>query len=278
MLVWLNGALVDEREARISPFDHGLLVGDGAFETIRVYNGVPFAMTRHLERLETSAAALGIVIPARQTLREASGAVLRANGLAEARVRITVTAGRAPLGSARGPGPPTVVVAASTLDPVEPTIAVAIPPWPRSERSALAGVKSISYAENVVALAWAHERGAGEAIFANLAGNLCEGTGTNVFLVEDGRLLTPPLTAGCLAGVTRALVLEIAPRLGIDTTEQDRQAAALSGAQEAFLTGTTREVQPISSVDGHELGSAPGPLTERIAVAFGELVATDPDP
>ncbi len=159
-----------------------------------------------------------------------------------------------------------------------PTIDVAIAPWPRSERSALAGIKSISYAENVKALAWAHDHGAGEAVFANLAGDLCEGTGTNLFLVRAGRVLTPPLSAGCLSGVTRGLVLELCARLGMPAAEEPLPSSALPLAEEAFLTSTTREVQPISRVDDTKLPSAPGPVTDRLAAAFSRLVDEDPDP
>jgi branched-chain amino acid aminotransferase len=150
---------------------------------------------------------------------------------------------------------------------------VAVVPWPRNERSPLAGLKTTSYGENVVALAYAREHGAGEAIFGNLAGNLCEGTGTNVFLVHDGELVTPPLSAGCLAGVTRALVIQ-----EVDVVQRDVVLSALGDADEAFLTSTTREIQPISAVDGRALPNAPGPVTEAAAKAFAALVGRDLDP
>ena len=151
-------------------------------------------------------------------------------------------------------------------------------PWPRNERGATAGLKTISYAENVRALAHAHERGAGEAIFANTRGDLCEATGSNVFLVEAGTLVTPPESAGCLLGVTRALVLELAEQLGIDAMEADRPVDAVATADEAFLSSTTREVQAIAHVDGTALPVAPGVVTERLAEAFVALVALDQDP
>jgi branched-chain amino acid aminotransferase len=171
-----------------------------------------------------------------------------------------------------------VVVAASPLTPWPPTADVVTVPWPRNERGATAGLKTISYAENVRALAYAHERGAGEAIFANTRGELCEATGSNVFLVEDGGLVTPPEDAGCLLGVTRALVLELAEKLGIDAMETDRPVDAIATADEAFLSSTTREVQAIAHVDGTALPLAPGPVTERLAEAFVALVALDIDP
>ena len=163
-------------------------------------------------------------------------------------------------------------MAAAPQVPWPDTSAVAIVPWPRNERGALAGLKTTSYGENVVALAWATERGAGEAVFPNLAGNLCEGTGSNVFLSVGGRLLTPPLSSGCLAGVTRALVIELT-----GAAEEDVPVGVLQDADEAFLTSTTREVQPIALVDGVAL-PAPGPLTRAAAESFSALVARDMDP
>ncbi|MBW3547080.1 MAG: aminotransferase class IV [Actinobacteria bacterium] len=271
--VWVNGRLLPADQAAVSAFDHGVVVGDGVFETMRVYRGTPFALRRHLDRLGHSAAGLGLALPGRSTLEGALAEVLAASGLAEARLRLTVTAGPAPLGSGRGPGPPTVIAAVAPLDPVPPTADVAVVPWPRNERAAVAGLKTTSYAENVVALARAAAAGAGEAVFANTRGELCEGTGTNVVVGVGGRLLTPPLSSGCLAGVTRALVLE---RCGVD--EHVLPLSALAGADEAFLTSTTREVQPIATVDGHPLPLAPGPLTAAAQAVFAHLVAADLDP
>ncbi len=156
----------------------------------------------------------------------------------------------------------------------EPVVTV---PWPRNERGATAGLKTISYAENVRALAYAHEHDATEAIFLNTRGELCEATGSNVFVVVDGTVLTPPGDAGCLLGVTRALVLELCDELGIAAAEQVLAADALATGDEAFLTSSTREVQAISAVDGVAL-PAPGPMTRRLAAAFTELVARSPDP
>jgi branched-chain amino acid aminotransferase len=271
--VWVNGTLVDGDAPAVSAFDHGLLTGDGVFETIKTYAGKPFALTRHYARLQHSGRGLGLPIPDRTVVGEAIDAVVAANGVTEGRVRVTVTGGPAPLGSERGPTGPTVIVAAAPQPEWPPTTAVVVVPWPRNERSPLAGLKTTSYGDNVVALAYAKERGAGEAIFGNLAGNLCEGTGSNVFLVVDGELVTPPLSSGCLAGVTRAVLLEVA-----DVVERDVPLAQLTEAQEAFITSTTRELQPISSVDGRELPTAPGPITAAAAEAFSALVARDMDP
>ena len=273
-VVWLNGGLVDSDQARISPFDHGLLTGDGVFETLRVVGGTPFAARRHLDRLARSAAGLGLDCPPPDVVRQAMAEVVRANDLGEARLRVTVTGGPSALGSDRADVEPTVIVAGGALPDWPATADVATAPWPRNERSALAGLKTVSYGENVVALAHARRQGAIEAVFANLAGNLCEGTATNVFVGVGGRLRTPPLSAGCLAGVTRELLLEV-----VDAVEEDLPIAALAAADEAFLTSSTRDVQPVRAVDGRLLPVAPGPLTAAAADAFRRILASsDLDP
>ena len=277
-VVWISGALLPVSDARVSPFDHGLLVGDGVFETVRVYDGAPFAMTRHLARLVRSATGLGLTTPDDGALRDAVAAVLSANDLREARVRITITGGIAPLGSERGDAPPTVVVAASAVRPWSPSATVAVVPWTRNERSAVAGLKTISYAENVRALAHAKEHGADEAIFANTRDELCEATGSNLFVVHNGVVRTPPESSGCLLGVTRALVIESCAHLGLAIEEVALPIGALADADEAFLTSTVREVQPIAAVDGRALPVAPGPVTSTLAEAFTALVARDLDP
>jgi branched-chain amino acid aminotransferase len=278
MIVWLNGALMPLDQAAISPLDHGLVVGDGVFETIRVYRGEPFAWTRHAKRLHTSANGIGLTAPDADDLRKAADAVLAANELTEARLRITVTGGPAPPGSRRAPVPPTVVLVAFALEPTSETASVMVVPWTRNEGGALTGLKTISYAENVRALAYVEARGAHEAIFANTKGNLCEATGSNVFLVLDGTCCTPPLSAGCLNGVTRQLLLEIAPTAGVLIEERDVPVEALRNADEAFVTSTVRELQPIASVDGVALASAPGPITEQLAAAFTDLTTREVDP
>jgi branched-chain amino acid aminotransferase len=261
--VWIDGELVDEADARVSPFDHGLLTGDGVFETLRIYRGVPFAMRRHLERLAHSASGLGLRLP-EVDLREAMEAVAAANGVTDGRLRLTVTGGVAPLGSDRGDVVPTVIAAVGPLPAWPPSTEVVVVPWPRNEHSPLAGLKTTSYAENVIALDYAHARGAGEALFLNTAGNLCEGTGSNVFLVLGGELVTPPLSAGCLAGITRALVMEVT-----GAVERDLPPAALEEATEVFITSSTREIQPVGEA---------GPVTRDAAAAFRDLVARDLDP
>ena len=274
MAVWLNGKLVADDDAVISVFDHGLVTGDGVFETVKVAGGVPFALTRHLDRLAASAAGLGLEAPPASVLAAGARAVIGAAPRHElARLRITVTGGISPLGSERGTAGPTAVIALAAQRPPDSSADVVMVPWRRNEHGATAGLKTTSYAENVRALAYGHERGGGEAVFANTAGRLCEGTGTNVFVVTGGRLVTPPLSSGCLAGITRALVIE-----WCGAAEQDLPAGALAGADEAFLTGTTRDVQPIRAVDGTELAAAPGPVTRQVAGTFARRAAESADP
>lgn len=274
MVIFLNGALLDESQARIPVFDHGLTVGDGVFETVKVTGGEPFALRRHLDRLGLSASRLGLPAPDLAALSDGAYALLEASGRPDtARMRITVTGGNSPLGSQRGNEPLTTVIALAKLNDWGGPGDVVTVPWTRNERGALTGIKTTSYAENVRALAYAAERGASEAIFANTQGNLCEGTGSNVFLVIDGELVTPPLSSGCLAGITRALILE-----WFGGREQDVPIGALAAADEAFLTSTTRDVQPVKAVDGMQLAGAPGPVTRKAAQVFASRAALTPDP
>jgi branched-chain amino acid aminotransferase len=277
MKVWVDGAVVEADQARVSVFDHGLTVGDGVFETAKVVDGVPFALTRHLDRLASSARGLGLTAPEDGVLRDAVAAALGANADAVAagplRLRITLTGGTSPLGSDRGQAGPTLVVALAPLTAWAPTAKVVVVPWTRNERAATAGLKTTSYADNVVALAHAKAHGGSEAVLANTAGMLCEGTGSNVFVVLDGQLVTPPLTSGCLAGVTRALVLE-----WTGAVERDVPLGALLEADEVFLTSSTRDVQAVHAVGDDAYPDAPGPLTRQTAATFAERAAADVDP
>jgi branched-chain amino acid aminotransferase len=258
--VWLDGELLDPSEARIPYDDHGITVGDGAFETVKVTAGRPFHLEAHLDRLDRSLRLRPIE---RRVLEEASAAVCDSFG-GNGFLRITVTAGRGPLGSPRDDVDPTVIVAIRPGEVrLEPT-PVVVAPFTRNERGALTGVKSTSYAENVVALDLAVAAGASEAIFANTQGLLCEGTGSNVVVEVDGALVTPTLSSGCLAGITRALLLDVVDHI----EERDLPIEALASAREAFLISTGREVQPISHVDGVPLPEAPGPLTARARAAW----------
>jgi len=273
MRAWLNGRMLDDAgEAALSVLDHGLTVGDGVFETVKAVDGQPFALTRHLNRLATSAQGLGLPAPDEARVREAVATVLDGISSETGRVRITVTGGPGPLGSERGDVEPTLLVMATGEYRWEETTAIATVPWPRNERGALTGLKTTSYAENVVALAYAKRAGASEAIFANTQGLLCEGTGSNIFYVIDGALVTPTLESGCLAGVTRTLVLD-----WCGASEQDAPMDVLLRADEIFLASTTRDVQPVRRCDERDI-VAPGPVTAKAQQIWAERSAADLDP
>lgn len=280
MRVWIagagygRGAVLEEGEARIPVVDHGITVGDGVFETVRAQNGRPFALTRHLKRLARSARGLGMDEPDLELVAEGVAQAIAANPeLTDARVRITVTDGPGPLGSDRGTGEQTVIVALGPFPGVAPVTDVSLAPWPRNEFGALAGLKTTSYADNVRALAYARERGGSEAIFRNISGNLCEGTGSNIFVVLDGKLLTPPLSAGPLAGITRELVLE-----WFGGEEEDVPMERLPEISEAFLTSTGRDVQPVLNIDDQRVSAEAGPVTAKAMAVFAERAAAHIDP
>lgn len=257
-VIWTEGRLVAPDEAALSAVDHGITVGDGVFETCAVLDGHAFALTRHLARLGRSASGMGMAAPDLQRVRDGVDAVLAAAPDA-GRLRITVTDGVGPLASGRSDGPQTVIVAA-TGSTVLPTGRAARSPWTRNEHSAVAGLKTTSYAENVVALADAIKKGADESVFANTQGDLCEGTGSNVFLELGGELVTPPLSSGCLAGITRELLLEWGAEEGLPVREaKDGELPfsvldqVASGEARMLLTGSVRNVQPTVWLDGVDL-------------------------
>jgi branched-chain amino acid aminotransferase len=274
--LWINGRLCRLSEAVISPFDHGLMVGDGVFETLVARNGRAFASREHWDRLVRSCELMGLEPMSWEEFDGAMRAVLEANAMQEGRIRVTLTSGEGPLGSARGKGQQTVLVAVSAPAKWSPSERVVVVPWTRNENGALAGVKSVSYAENVMALAYAKARGCGEALLANTRGELCEGTGSNVFVVVNGQLKTPPLSSGCLAGVTRLLVMQACADAGIACTEEAMPVTVLKQCDEAFLSSTTRDVHPIGEVDGRTLPT--GPVTEAVREAFAKLVRRHASP
>ena len=278
-MIWLGdrefGSLVPADEALVSVLDHGFTVADGVFETLKVAHGRPFALTRHMRRLARSAAALDLQAPDEGVVRDAVGEVIFANAPITGslgRLRITYTAGEAPLGSDRGDAAPTLVVAmAKSLAWPEATTCSTVP-WVRNERSPITGVKSTSYAENVVALRYAHHRGASEALLANTQDELCEGTGTNVFVVIEGRVLTPPISSGCLAGITRELVID-----WFGAVEETVPYGALHIADEVFLTSSTRDVHPVIRID-ERTWDEPGPISSRLREEFIAKSAVNDDP
>jgi branched-chain amino acid aminotransferase len=271
--VWLNGALLEEEEACISPADHGFLLGDGVFETLRCYAGSPFALREHLERLHAGARILGIAAPSLDDLEHGAATLIATGGLSDARLRITVTSGAGPPGLRRGEGIPTVLMTAAPFGGWPATASAVVAPWAHDEKSPLAGVKTTSRAESVMALIHARAHGADEALFLNSAANVCEATTANLFLVQEGRVETPPLSAGCLPGITREHVLRLCADLGVEAAESDLASEALYRADEVFLTSSTREVQPLVRVSGEPIGAGtPGPLTLRLGEAFSQMV------
>lgn len=285
VVIWSDGALREPTDPLVTGVDHGLTVGDGVFETCAVYDGQAFALSRHLRRLRRSALGLGLGEPDDAEVRTAVQAVLDAAGPDAGRLRITLTGGPGPLGSHRfAPDEQrqTLVVLAGPATRAEVSRVVRVP-WVRNERSAVAGLKTTSYAENVVALAEAYRQGADEAVLANTVGELCEGTGSNVFVERDGELLTPPLSSGCLAGITRELLLEWGAQDGLPVREAEPGELpytvlddVASGRAQLLLSGSIRNVSPTVRLD--DVDVVPGPLSLQAQRLFQEHVGRDLDP
>jgi branched-chain amino acid aminotransferase len=275
--VWVNGEMVDPGAPSIAALDHGVTVGDGVFETCKVVEGVPFALKRHARRLDRSMAGLGLPAADHRVIDAGIKSVLAGEPIAYGRLRYTVTAGAGPLGSDRHDSSLTYIVTAGPQRPNPETAKLVVVPWTRNERGATSGLKTTSYAENVVALAYAQEHAAVEAIFANTAGNLCECTGSNVFVVVDGEILTPDLASGPLAGVTRELVIEWCLSEGLTVRTEPLPMSILEQADEVFITSSTKDVLAVHAVDDR-LVAAPGPLTARAAEIFARLSIERLDP
>lgn len=278
MKAWIGdgctGSLVGPEGAVVSIMDHGFTVGDGVFETMKVTKEGAFAMTRHLDRLVASSKAMGAALPDVVHVREACEAVIAANRseLGElARLRITWTSGSAPLGSDRVDADPTLVIATMAQKPWPATTSAISIPHIRNPRSLIAGVKTTSYGENVVALMKAHQAGASEAIIGTTDDRLCEGTGSNVVIVRDGIAMTPSLDSGCLAGITRALAVE-----WLDIVEQDIAFNDLAKADEVLILSSTRDIHPVTMLDGRDV--AAGPVGRELSEAFRARAAQVIDP
>jgi branched-chain amino acid aminotransferase len=274
---WVNGEQVDPAAPSIAALDHGMTVGDGVFETCKIVDGVPFALTRHAKRLDRSMAGLGLPVADHGVIDAGIKSVLAGEPIAFGRLRYTVTGGAGPLGSDRRSSPLTYIVTAGPQDPNPDTAKLVVVPWTRNERGATAGLKTTSYAENVVALAYAKERGGVEALFANTVGNLCECTGSNVFVVLDGEILTPDLASGPLAGVTRELVIAWCRGEGLTVRAEPLPMSMLERASEVFITSSTKDVLPVHAIDDR-LIAAPGPVTARAAAIFARLCTERLDP
>src|SRR5665811_71438 len=275
--VWVNGQQVDPTAPSIAALDHGVTVGDGVFETCKVVDGVPFALNRHAKRLDRSMAGLGLPPADHGVIKAGIKSVLAGEQIPFGRLRYTVTGGAGPLGSERRDSPLTYIVTAGPQGPNPDTAKLVVVPWTRNERGATAGLKTTSYAENVVALAYAKERGGAEALFGNSVGNLCEGTGSNVFVVVDGQIVTPDLASGPLAGVTRELVIEWCREEGLTVRSEPLPMFILTLAEEVFITSTVKDVMAVHAVDDRQL-PAPGPVTAQVVEIFTRLSREHLDP
>jgi branched-chain amino acid aminotransferase len=280
LTIYLDGKFVPEADAKVSVFDHGLLYGDGIFEGIRFYNGRVFRLEEHLERLWDSARSICLEIPmGRGEMTEALLETIRRNDLREGYIRLIVTRGVGNLGL--NPAQckrPSVIIIATTIalypkEVCEKGLTVVTCATRRTGAAALnPAVKSLNYLNNVMARIEANLAGADEALMLNDAGNVAECTADNVFIIKRGQIFTPPISAGALRGITRAVVFDIAAELGIKITETDVTRHDVFVADECFLTGTAAEVIPVVKADGRPIGSGkPGSITTRIIGRFREM-------
>lgn len=246
---WINDELVPIVDATVSVLDHGFTVADGVFETLLVTNGNVFALDRHLARLARSAAGLGISAPDSVAITNGVSQVLSNNPHVDfGRLRITITSGSGPLGSDRTASAPTLVISLAEQAAWPATTKVLLVPWSRNENSPLAGLKTTSYAENVYALDAAKSQGFSEAIYCDTLGRLCEGTGSNIFLVKDEQIFTPSEASGLLRGITRDIVIEWAHEAGFVVVERDVDPSELWDADEVFITSSTRDIHPVAEL------------------------------
>jgi len=285
LLVYIDGKFYPKSEAKISVYDHGLLYGDGVFEGIRAYDGVVFKLKEHIDRLYRSAHPILLKIPlTKEELTEAVLESLRKNNLRDAYIRLVVTRGVGDLGlDPRKCPKATVIIITEPLlqlhsaDKMERGISTVIT-WVRrnSVDAASHEMKSLNYLNSILGKIEANYIGADEAICLDKSGYVVEGVGENLFIVRDGKLLTPPLSSGALEGITRAFIIELAKKLGIEVIERNITPTELFIAEEAFFTGTAAEVAPIREVNGRQIGEGkPGPITLKICKEF-ERARRDP--
>jgi len=284
--VYIDGKFYPKSEAKISVYDHGLLYGDGVFEGIRAYNGIVFHLKEHIDRLYRSAHPIFLEIPlTKAELTEALLETLRKNNLKDAYIRLVVTRGVGDLGldPRRCPKPTVIIITEPTLvlhspEKLEKGISTVIT-WVRrnSVDAATHELKSLNYLNSILGKIEANNSGVDEAICLDKAGFVCEGVGENIFIVRDGKLLTPPLSSGALDGITRAFVINLAEKMGIEVIERNITPNELFTADEAFFTGTAAEVAPIHDVNGRVIGAGKqGPVTKRIMQKFMDAL-TDPN-
>jgi len=280
MKIYIDGQLYEKEDAKISVFDHGLLYGDGVFEGIRFYDRRVFRLEEHIDRLFDSAQAICLKIPlTREEVIRATIDTIKANELNDGYVRLVVTRGSGDLGLDPSHCPKaTVIIIASkiTLYPqemYENGLGVVTCATRRIPHGALSPmVKSLNYLNNVLAKIEAANAGAGEGLMLNEHGYVAECTGDNIFIVKRGKIYTPPISSGALAGVTRAVVFEMAREAGIEISEPDMTRYDIFTADECFLTGTAAELIPVVSLDRRTIGDGkPGPVTKRLMTRFHEL-------
>lgn len=278
--VIIDGKLLSLDEARVSVLDRGLHYGEGIFDTMRAYNGVVFRARQHLDRLRSSAELLGLELAhSDEELARLVQSLLEANRLGDAYVRVTVTSGDGGFGMEPSrKATPRVIVVALPLHATPPEyyvkgVRAVISSARRNETSPLSRIKSLNFLDNLLARRVARAAGVEEALFLNVRGNVAEAASSNVFLVLGGELVTPDPSSGLLPGITRAVVLELAARLGLSVEERAVSLAELRDADEAFLTNSVVELLPLVSVEGGPIGKGkPGPVTLQLHAAYRSLV------
>jgi branched-chain amino acid aminotransferase len=284
MKIYLNGSLVDEADAKVSVFDHGLLYGDGVFEGIRLYGGNVFRLDEHLERFENSAKAILLDMPlSRAQWSDAICETCRANGLTDGYIRAVVTRGIGDLGLAPWLcAKPSYFVIASKIslypkEYYENGLAIVTVATRRIGPAEIPStIKSLNYLNNILAKIEARQAGALEAIMLNELGHVAEATADNVFIVHKGVILTPSASQGALKGVTRSTIIDVATDLGIPEREATLTRYDLWCADECFLTGSGAEVIPVVKLDGRVIGTGrPGPVTQRLMAEFRKRVLTE---
>jgi branched-chain amino acid aminotransferase len=273
-LVFHNGRVLPLKEVRLSPGQAGLLNGWGVFSTVRIYEGHPFAFNFHFDRLMRDADKLMLPVSyQREQVREGVMELIRANKLQDACMRIYFVYNKIGIWGSNEEFPTTDWIMYTVDMPMRSgPVKLALQENGRQALHPLAGTKVISWLQNVWVVEKAHKRGFEDAILLNEFGNVTEATAANLFIVKKGKVLTPPLSSGCLAGISRLILLETATAAGIDVVEKDFSADDLFGADEAFITSTTRQVQPIEQIEEHHYSQAPGPLTTKLAQVFDEYV------
>jgi len=271
-ILWCNGEWVDGGELSVSAKDRGLLHGLGVFETILAVDGRPIFAERHLERFENAAVHLGWKVSV-EGLVDAMAELLVKNQMHQerARIRLAITAGEGALNDLRLGADAMIWMQCSPVGFPPEQQHVMVTEWKRNEKSPLVGLKSASYAENLLALQDANQQGFDEVLFFNTADELCEGAMSNVFLVKDGKLMTPNLSSGCLPGVTRAVVIDLAAELGLSPKECSLRRSDLDQADELFMTSSTKGVVPVMLLGDRELHL--GAVTSQLRVAWEKKIA-----